>query len=91
MKIVALVTDLADRSMLGEGVTFVRRPEQLAGIEADLVVVDLTVAGALDAIPQGVRVMAYAPHVETELLEAAAGRGAEALPRSVFFRRWARS
>jgi hypothetical protein len=86
MKVVALVTDLADRSMIGDGVQFVRSPAQLREVDADLVLVDLNVPGALDVIPSGVRVIAYGPHVETELLAVAAERGAEAWPRSRFFR-----
>ena len=94
MNVVALVVDLADRSALGDGVRFVRRADDLADAVvdagADVVVVDLTVPGSLEAVAAvvrgGGRVVAYAPHVAADLLEAAAAQGAEAMPRSRFFR-----
>jgi hypothetical protein len=88
-RVVALVTDLADRVAIGDGARYVRRPEDLDGIDADVVIVDLSVPGALDAITStatGSRVVAYGAHVATELLAEAAERGAEVMPRSRFFR-----
>ena len=56
----------------------------------DVVVVDLARPGVAEQVPALVaaagRVVAFAPHVETELLERAAAAGAEAMPRSRFFR-----
>jgi hypothetical protein len=85
MKIVAVVTDLADRMALGEGITFVRRAADVPD-DAELVIVDLTVPGALDAVVAGRRTIAYGPHVASDLLALAEAAGAEALPRSRFFR-----
>jgi len=85
MKVVALVTDLADRSSIGDGVTFVRRAADVPD-DADVVIVDLTRPDALEAIGRGRRTIAYGPHVATDALAAAATAGAEAVPRSRFFR-----
>ena len=91
MKVVALVVDLADRVTIGEGVRFVRSADAL--VEAagepscELVLVDLTLPGALDVLPKlPGRVIAFGPHVDAEVLATAAERGAEAMPRSRFFR-----
>jgi len=87
MKIVALVVDLADRVAIGDGVTFVRTPDALGSSGADLCLVDLAVPGALEAVARAPgRVVAFGPHVATELLAAAEAAGAEVLPRSRFFR-----
>jgi hypothetical protein len=82
---VALVPDLMDRSRLARpGVELVAEGE-----EADLVVVDLARPGALErAAALGARTVGFAPHVDEEVAEAARAAGVEALPRSVFFRRW---
>jgi L-alanine-DL-glutamate epimerase-like enolase superfamily enzyme len=96
MRIVALAPDLADRShlasALGDEVTFVPvaalLPAAAAGV--DVVVVDLTRAGVLDVLVDVIavagRVVAFGPHVDTDLLAAATAAGAEVLPRSRFFR-----
>lgn len=87
MTVVALVVDLADRTAIGEGVQFVRSADALAGVDAALVLVDLTVPGAMDAIAFAPgRVIAFGPHVATDALAAAAAAGAEVMPRSRFFR-----
>ena len=56
---------------------------------ADLVVVDVSRPGALDVldlvVAAGADVVAFGPHVETELLAAASAAGARVLPRSKFF------
>ena len=93
-RVVALVPDLMDRSRLGAveaEITFASSPAALAAAAAgaDVVVVDLSRPGALDAV-RGLdaRIIGFAPHVERELLEAAAEAGCdEVLPRSAFFRR----
>ena len=52
-------------------------------------IVDLTRPDALEAIAAvgpGRRTIAYGPHVATDVLAAATAAGAEAVPRSRFFR-----
>jgi hypothetical protein len=83
--VVALVVDLADRMQIGEGVRFVRRAADVG--DADLVLVDLTVPDALEAIASANgKVIAFGPHVATDDLAAAAAAGADVMPRSRFFR-----
>lgn len=89
MNVVALSTDLMDRSKITAAVDGVRvvRPGADLGTP-DVVLVDLHLAGALAAaLATGARVIAYGSHVDDAALEAAVSAGAEALPRSVFFRR----
>ena len=91
-RVAAYVPDLMDRSRLtGVGqVTFVATPGDLAAVEADVVVVDLSRPGVLDAVGGlgGVRTIGFGSHVDTELLEAARAAGVdEVLPRSRFFAR----
>jgi hypothetical protein len=87
VKVVALVVDLGDRMRIGEEVRFLRRAADVSDADADLVLVDLTVAGALDAIAAAPgRVIAFGPHVATDALAAAEAAGAETMPRSRFFR-----
>jgi hypothetical protein len=88
MKVVAVVTDLLDRSKLPAGTSAVRRlPDDLAGI--DVVVVDLSAPGAIDAVRAAApvtRVVAYGRHTATDLLAAARDAGAHrVLARSAFF------
>jgi hypothetical protein len=91
--VAAHVPDLMDRSKVsavaGGRVTFARTPGELAGTDADLVVVDLSRPGVLDALPSlaGRRVLGFGSHVDTELLDAARAAGCEVLPRSKFFTR----
>jgi DNA-binding NarL/FixJ family response regulator len=87
--IVALVTDLMDRSRFPAGVEFVR---SLDGVDADVVVVDLGVRGALHAVRSlraagsTARVVAYGSHVERDLLTEARAAGCDrVLARSAFF------
>ena len=98
MRVVALVPDLMDRSKVAAvapGAEFVARAGALpaAAAGADLVVLDLSRPGAVDAIPAlvatGARVVGFGSHVDRETLEAANEAGASALPRSEFFRRMA--
>ena len=93
MTVVALVTDLMDRSRFGAiEVTFVSSPGALlAALAPDAIaVVDLGRPGALDALPDitaaAGRVVAFAPHVDDEVFAAARALGVEVLPRSRFFR-----
>jgi hypothetical protein len=95
VKVVAMTPDLGDRARIDsaiEGVTFVGAAALLprAAEGADVVIVDLTRAGVVDVLAEVVtaagRVIGYGPHVDAELLAAATAAGAEALPRSRFFR-----
>ena len=91
-RVVAYVPDLMDRSKLasvGE-VTFVATPAELATVPGDVVVVDLSRPGVLEALGrlQGVRTVGFGSHVDRELLAAAGAAGCqEVLPRSQFFAR----
>ena len=84
MTVYAISTDLMDGSKLRaiDGVRVVRPGHDLA--DAELVVVDLALPGALE---RALEVIAYGSHVDDETLAAAEASGAEAMPRSVFFRR----
>ncbi|MGI8663170.1 MAG: hypothetical protein ACR2LQ_08155 [Acidimicrobiales bacterium] len=90
MTVAAFVPDLMDRSRL-QGVvdTFVGSLAALDDAEADVVVVDLSRSGAVEALPALVarcsRVVAFGSHVDTALLDAARATGAAVLPRSRFF------
>ena len=95
MKVVALSPDLGDRSRIASavpGTVFVSAAALLpaAGADADVVVVDLTRPGVVAVLDEVVRhagrVVAYGPHVDGELLAWALAAGAEAVPRSRFFR-----
>lgn len=94
-KVVAYVPDLMDRSRISGAadVTFVDRAAALAATAADqgadVVVVDLTRPGVLEAVSSvPVRVLGFANHTERDLLESARAAGCEqALARSVFFSR----
>jgi len=87
----AYVPDLMDRSKVAAAgdVEFVDSPRALVGAGADLVVVDLGREGVLDVLPQiEARVIGYARHTSTEVLEAARAAGCdEVLVRSAFFGR----
>lgn len=93
MKVVALTPDLLDRSKVSAavpGVVHVGAAALLgrAAEGADLVLVDLTRPGALDAVADldVARVVGFGPHVEGDVLAAATAAGIEAMPRSRFFR-----
>lgn len=92
MTVFAFVPDLMDRSRLGGlDVTFVATPDELvAAGEGDVVVVDLSRPGVLDALP-GVgpaHTVGFGSHVDRELLDAARAAGCdEVMARSEFFRR----
>jgi DNA-binding NarL/FixJ family response regulator len=90
VNVMALVTDLLDRSRFPDGTTFVRRLDGAA--DAELVVVDLSVGGAIDAVRSlraagsTARIVAYGRHTETEVLADARRAGADrVLARSAFF------
>ena len=92
--VVALSVDLMDRSKISgaiDGVRLVRSVAALAAADdAAVLVVDLARVSDMDALASLTgerRVIAYGSHVDEEQLAAAERAGAEALPRSVFFRR----
>ena len=89
MTVVAITTDLMDRSRITgalDDVRVVRPGGDLSGATA--VLVDLSLPDALeDAVASGARVIGYGSHVDDTVLTDARAKGAEALPRSVFFRR----
>lgn len=91
MTVWAITTDLMDGSKIRsaiEGVRVVRSGADLADVHADVVLVDLALPEALEAaLVAATRVLAYGSHVDDETLAAAEAAGAEAMPRSVFFRR----
>jgi hypothetical protein len=88
---VVLSTDLMDRSRFPAGTRFARRGEDLDA-DADVVVVDLARADALDAVRRlrvggaAGRIVGYGSHVERGLLDAAREAGCdEVLTRRAFF------
>ena len=94
-RLVALVTDLMDRSRISAArpeVNFLRGPAELAGLgEHDVVLVDLGRIGVIEALA-GCRavVVGFVAHVDDATAAAATAAGVgEVLARSVFFRRLA--
>jgi hypothetical protein len=96
MNIAAYTPDLMDRSRITSGlpnadIKYVGSPEALVGLAGvDLIVVDLSKNGVLDAladiVASGTRLIAYGSHVDKALLDAAREAGVdEVLPRSKFF------
>ena len=91
MRIVAITSDLMDRSRIAgavDGVEFAR--DAAACASADIVLVDLArnagLVTEIRAVAPRARIVAFGPHVDTEVLEQAARDGADAvLPRSKFF------
>lgn len=89
MNVVAITTDLMDRSKITGAIDGVRiaRPGSDLGTP-DVVLVDLQLRDALDAaLATDARVIAYGSHVDEAAIDAAIAAGADAMPRSVFFRR----
>jgi DNA-binding NarL/FixJ family response regulator len=99
VKVVAYVPDLMDRSKVAAApadVTFVRQPGELAGTaaaeSADLVVVDVTRPGAIEAVAAmtntNTKIIAFSKHTNREAMDAATAAGADqVLARSAFFAR----
>src|SRR4051812_5022642 len=92
MRIVAMTTDLMDRSRLAAAlgeVEFIDDPAASAG--AGIVVIDLgrsadAVTEVRAAAPEA-RIVAFGPHVDTDVLQHATRDGADVvIPRSHFFR-----
>ena len=90
MTIVAYVPDLMDRSKVAAaapGATFVSDPTVLADADADLVVLDLTRAGAVDVLPRvRARTIGFCRHTMRDVIAAAEQAGCDrVLVRSEFF------
>jgi hypothetical protein len=90
MKVAAYVPDLMDRSKVAAaapGATFVGRVDELASVDADLVVLDLTRPGAVDVIPLvQARTVGFCRHTMRDVIAAAEEAGCDrVLPRSEFF------
>jgi hypothetical protein len=91
MRIVALTTDLMDRSRISSAIADVEFARDAAGCAgADVVLIDLARdAGAVTAVRAllpSARIVAFGPHVDEDLLARATRDGADAvLPRSRFF------
>ncbi|MEM9035615.1 MAG: hypothetical protein AAGD18_13565 [Actinomycetota bacterium] len=83
MRIVGYVPDLMDRSRWS-AVAHVAEPADLAGAEADLVVVDLDRLPTLDLLADiGAPTLGFCSHVHDELRDAALAAGCdEVVPRS---------
>lgn len=98
--VIVLSADLMDRSKISTALpdaTIVRSVDKVlaqAG-EVSTVLIDLHRIDDMDVLAQIVqghqsaRVIAFGSHVDEALLGAAAACGAEAMPRSLFFRRLA--
>ena len=89
MNVLVYAPDLIDRSKIAAALPaarFVTTPADLAG-PADLVVVDLSRPGVLEALPAiTARTIGFGSHVDTDRLDAAAAAGCDqVLPRSRFF------
>ena len=87
-KVVALTTDVMDRSKISRGIPGVSF--SLTG-DADVVVVDLAKGvdqvRAVRSTHPAARIVAYGPHVDDQSMDAARAAGADVvLPRSRFFR-----
>lgn len=88
--------DLMDRSKIAAAsgnapLTFVRRPVELADLDAPLLVVDLGRPGVLEVLPslvgRGGRVVGFVNHTRADVIVAARAAGCEVMARSEFFRR----
>jgi hypothetical protein len=91
-RVVALVSDLMDRSRLSGAVPGIELASEPMGIaDADVVVVDLArFGGAVEDVRRrapSAFLVAYGPHVDDAALTAARAAGADrVLPRSRFFK-----
>lgn len=92
VRVVALLTDLMDRSRLTAALPDAELTADVGGVAgADVVIVDLARYGALITsvreLAPSARIVAYGPHVDDAALTKARADGADVvLPRSLFFR-----
>ncbi|MBV8295926.1 MAG: hypothetical protein JO085_03745, partial [Acidimicrobiia bacterium] len=74
MRVAAYVPDLMDRSKVSAAApdaTFVARAEDLASVDADLVVLDLTRPGAVDVIPRvRAKTVGFCRHTMVDVIAA---------------------
>jgi len=93
VKVAGYVPDLMDRSKVAAavpGVEFVANPRLLVEVEADVVVLDLSRPGVIEALSAlaHVRTVGFGSHVDVETLQAATAAGCDVvLARSAFFGR----
>lgn len=89
MTMVAHVPNLFDRSRFMSRVTFVETPEEALELGPTLVFVDLDRCQDIEGFRlDGIRVIGFGPHVDTNLHAQAVEAGySEVFPRSVFFKR----
>ena len=92
MTVAAYVPDLMDRSKVAAAApdaTFVSDPEQLADVDADLVVLDLSRPGAVDVLPKlRTHTIGFCRHTLRDVIAAAENAGCDlVLVRSEFFAR----
>jgi hypothetical protein len=90
VKVAAYVPDLMDRSKVAAaapGAQFVARAADLATVDADLVVIDLTRPGAVDVIGSvQARTVGFCRHTMRDVIAAAEEAGCDrVLVRSEFF------
>lgn len=93
-RVLALSADLMDRSKISAAfpqAEIVRLVAERSLDDVALLLVDLNIDGAIDvidlAVAHGIRVVAYGSHVDSLGIIDAGTAGADAMPRSVFFRR----
>jgi hypothetical protein len=92
VRVVALASDLMDRSRITAAIADVAFARDVEGCaEADVVIVDLArfapAVGPLRRALPDARIVAFGPHVDEEAAAAAEADGADAVwPRSRFFR-----
>jgi hypothetical protein len=90
VRVVAASTDLMDRSRIEAMVPGVVLVRSLAGVEADVVLVDVSRPALVAELPavRAARIVGYASHVDDVAQGAALAAGCtEVLTRSVFFHR----
>jgi hypothetical protein len=90
VRVVVACTDLMDRSRIAATVPGVVLVRSLMGVEADVVLVDVSRPALVAELPavRAARIVGYAPHVDDAARSAALAAGCtEVLARSVFFHR----
>ncbi len=93
MKVVAYVPDLMDRSKFDAvkdqvDIKFASRPEQLASVEADLLIVDLGRPGVIEALSGSqAEKVGFISHVDDDARLRATTAGVRVYARSAFFSR----
>ena len=87
-RIAAYVPNLMDRRRFASHDEMLQTLDDLESVNADLVLIDVSTPEVLQYLPAGLQIIAFAPHVNAEILDQAKAAGCvDALPRSVFFKR----